>query len=219
MGPQSETPDDPLEGSSLLASHDRLAGRPIPERRSRLDCTAELTCIQPTAISPCSMTRFADAGHFCSYCRCVPSQYLSNGRSREPAMCAMVIPTSLLRAPRSCPSQSGSGMRAGAQSAWCFRGDTQERQATPPEPGVPRPVEGGVTGVNIGVSPTLTLRPQSIPLALALPLPLYLTGRGEKDKGAQECSSTNFSPLVPVRGSACSGDTPHLRLPPVGRKH
>ena len=27
-----------------------------------------------------SMTRFTDAGHFCSYCRCVPSQYLSNGK-------------------------------------------------------------------------------------------------------------------------------------------
>jgi transposase len=27
-----------------------------------------------------SITRFADAGHFCSYCRCVPSQHLSNGK-------------------------------------------------------------------------------------------------------------------------------------------
>lgn len=27
-----------------------------------------------------SMTRFADAGHFCSYCRCVPSRHLSNGK-------------------------------------------------------------------------------------------------------------------------------------------
>jgi transposase len=27
-----------------------------------------------------SIARFADAGHFCSYCRCVPSQHLSNGK-------------------------------------------------------------------------------------------------------------------------------------------
>jgi transposase len=27
-----------------------------------------------------SISRFPDAGHFCSYCRCVPSQYLSNGK-------------------------------------------------------------------------------------------------------------------------------------------
>jgi transposase len=27
-----------------------------------------------------SVARFADAGHFCSYCRCVPSQHLSNGK-------------------------------------------------------------------------------------------------------------------------------------------
>lgn len=27
-----------------------------------------------------SIDRFADAGHFCSYCRCVPSQHLSNGK-------------------------------------------------------------------------------------------------------------------------------------------
>jgi transposase len=27
-----------------------------------------------------SITRFSDAGHFCSYCRCVPSQHLSNGK-------------------------------------------------------------------------------------------------------------------------------------------
>jgi len=27
-----------------------------------------------------SLSRFADAGHFCSYCRCVPSQHLSNGK-------------------------------------------------------------------------------------------------------------------------------------------
>lgn len=27
-----------------------------------------------------SMIRFADAGHFCSYCRCVPSRHLSNGK-------------------------------------------------------------------------------------------------------------------------------------------
>ena len=27
-----------------------------------------------------SIARFADAGHFCSYCRCVPSKHLSNGK-------------------------------------------------------------------------------------------------------------------------------------------
>lgn len=27
-----------------------------------------------------SLSRFPDAGHFCSYCRCVPSQHLSNGK-------------------------------------------------------------------------------------------------------------------------------------------
>jgi transposase len=27
-----------------------------------------------------SIARFADAGHFCSYCRCVPSEYISNGK-------------------------------------------------------------------------------------------------------------------------------------------
>ena len=27
-----------------------------------------------------SIDRFADAGHFCSYCRCVPSKHLSNGK-------------------------------------------------------------------------------------------------------------------------------------------
>jgi transposase len=27
-----------------------------------------------------SISRFSDAGHFCSYCRCVPSQHLSNGK-------------------------------------------------------------------------------------------------------------------------------------------
>jgi transposase len=27
-----------------------------------------------------SISRFADAGHFCSYCRCVPSKHLSNGK-------------------------------------------------------------------------------------------------------------------------------------------
>lgn len=27
-----------------------------------------------------SIARFADAGHFCSYCRCVPSEHLSNGK-------------------------------------------------------------------------------------------------------------------------------------------
>ncbi len=43
--------DDPLEGSSLLTSRDRLVGRPIPERRSAWDFTVESTCIQPTAIS------------------------------------------------------------------------------------------------------------------------------------------------------------------------
>jgi transposase len=30
-----------------------------------------------------SVQRFADAGHFCSYCRCVPSQHLSNGKVKR----------------------------------------------------------------------------------------------------------------------------------------
>ncbi len=30
-----------------------------------------------------SLSRFPDAGHFCSYCRCVPSQHFSNGKVKR----------------------------------------------------------------------------------------------------------------------------------------